>query len=93
MTTLLVLWALGATGLALYHRADAGWWRHECQRRTERQEWQRRAELVALPDGGNSERGARSETRGARVLPEDGERPFVAAKMPDKRERATRRTG
>jgi len=84
MTTLLVLWALGATGLALYYRSDAGWWRHECQRRTER---------VALPDGGNSERGARSETRGARVLPEDGERLFVAAKMPDKRERATRRTG
>ena len=36
MTTLLIVWGIGATALALFYRSDARWWKHECQRRTEK---------------------------------------------------------
>ena len=36
MTTLLIVWGIGATALALFYRSDARWWKHECRRRTEK---------------------------------------------------------
>ena len=36
MTTLLFIWGIGATALALFYRSDSRWWKQECQRRTEK---------------------------------------------------------
>jgi hypothetical protein len=39
MTTLLLIWGIGATGFALYYRADAIWWKRQakdCHRLIER---------------------------------------------------------